>query len=75
MSIDAIATNAGIASAILATGADYLLAVKANQPAIRAEIESYFDEAPADRLEHHVGLDKAHGRIEQRFVTVSAETD
>lgn len=35
VSIDAIATNARIAAAITATGADYLLAVKANQPALR----------------------------------------
>jgi predicted transposase YbfD/YdcC len=75
VSIDAIATNATIASAIQATGANYLLAVKANQPTIRAEIESYFNQAPAKCLLHHDDLDKAHGRIEQRFVTVSAETD
>lgn len=75
VSIDAIATNATIASAIQATGANYLLAVKANQPTIRAEIESYFNQAPAKCLLHHDDLDKAHGRIEQRFVTVSAQTD
>ena len=75
VSIDAIATNATIASAIQATGAHYLLAVKANQPTIRAEIESYFNQAPAKCLLHHDDLDKAHGRIEQRFVTVSAQTD
>lgn len=75
VSIDAIATNATIASAIQATGANYLLAVKANQPTIRAEIESYFNQAPAKCLLHHDDLDKAHGRIEQRFVTLSAQTD
>jgi predicted transposase YbfD/YdcC len=75
VSIDAIATNATIASAIQATGAHYLLAVKANQPTIRAEIESYFNQASAKCLLHHDDLDKAHGRIEQRFVTVSAQTD
>ena len=42
VSIDAIATNASIANAILDGGADYLLAVKANQPTIREEIERYF---------------------------------
>lgn len=35
VSIDAIATNAKIAQAILDAGADYLLAVKANQPTLR----------------------------------------
>jgi Transposase DDE domain len=38
VSIDAIATNATIAKAIKDQGADYLLAVKANQPTLRAEM-------------------------------------
>lgn len=74
VSIDAIATNATIATAIRAAGADYLLAVKANQPTLRAEIERYFDDATADRLDNSVDLDKAHGRIEERAVTVSRDT-
>lgn len=75
VSIDAIATNAAIATAIRNAGADYLLAVKANQPTIRSEIEAYFAEAPASCLDTCQDLDKAHGRIEQRTVTVSRETD
>jgi predicted transposase YbfD/YdcC len=59
VSIDAIATNATIAQTILEAGADYLLAVKANQSTIRAEIERYFNDAPADRLETHADIDKA----------------
>ena len=47
VSIDAIATNADIAQAITAQGADYLLAVKANQPTLRAEVEAAFAEAAA----------------------------
>ncbi len=74
VSIDAIATNAAIATTIRDAGADYLLAVKANQPTLRAEIERYFDDAPADCLDSFVDLDKAHGRIEERTVTVSRET-
>jgi predicted transposase YbfD/YdcC len=75
VSIDAIATNAAIATAIRDAGADYLLAVKANQPTLRAEIERYFDDAPADSLDSFTDLDKAHGRIEERSVAVSRETD
>jgi len=75
VSIDAIATNATIATAIGNADADYLLAVKANQPTIRGEIEAYFAEAPASCLDTFEDLDKAHGRIEQRTVTVSRETD
>jgi len=75
VSIDAIATNDTIARAIRAQGADYLLAVKANQPSLRGEVERYFAEAPAASLEGLCDLDKAHGRIEERTVTVSRETD
>lgn len=74
ISIDAIATNATVANAILAAGADYLLAVKANQSTICAEIERYFDDAPAESLDACEDVGKGHGRIEERRVTVSAET-
>jgi len=73
ISIDAIATNPTIATAIRDADADYLLAVKANQPTLRAEIESFFAHAPAASLEATVDVDKGHGRIEQRSVTVAHE--
>ena len=74
VSIDAIATNAAIAQAITAQGADYLLAVKANQPTLRAEVEAAFAEA-GQGLETHLDIDKGHGRIEQRRMSVLPETD
>jgi predicted transposase YbfD/YdcC len=74
VSIDAIATNAAVAAAITAQGADYLLAVKANQPSLRAEVEAAFAEAGA-RIETHTDLDKGHGRIEERRMAVLHETD
>ena len=73
VSIDAIATNEDIAEAITAQGADYLLAVKANQPTLRAEVEAAFAEAPV--LETSVDLDKGHGRIEERRIAVLREVD
>jgi predicted transposase YbfD/YdcC len=75
VTIDAIATNATIASAIRAQGADYLLAVKANQPTLRAEMERYFAEAPASALDTFVEVDKGHGRIEHRTITVAKDVD
>jgi predicted transposase YbfD/YdcC len=75
VSIDAVATNPTIASAIRDAEAHYLLAVKANQPTLRAEIERYFADAPAAALETIVDVDKGHGRIEQRAVTVAREVD
>src|SRR3546814_1884994 len=74
VSIDAITCNATIATAIAAAGADYLLAVKVNQPTLRAEIEAFFADAPAETLDTVTDHDKAHGRIEERSVTVSRET-
>ena len=74
VSIDAIATNAEVARAIAAQGADWLLAVKANQPTLRAEVEAAFAET-GDRLEARTDLDKGHGRVEERRTTVLRDTD
>lgn len=75
VSIDAIACNATIAAAIQDVGANYLLAVKSNQPTLRAEIEAYFASAPAEVLDTTTDWDKGHGRIEERQVTISREAD
>jgi len=73
VSIDAIATNAKIAQAIKDKGADYLLAVKANQPTLRKEMESAF--AAATDVETSIDHDKGHGRIERRTVSVIRDVD
>lgn len=73
VSIDAIATNAKIAQTIRDKGAHYLLAVKANQPTLRKEMEGAFATAPA--IETFIDCDKGHGRIEQRIVSVVREVD
>lgn len=75
VSIDAIATNPTVATAIRDAGADYLLAVKANQPRLRAEIETFFTDADAANLDTVTDHDKGHGRIEQRTVSVAREID
>jgi predicted transposase YbfD/YdcC len=73
VTIDAIATNAGIAKAIRDADADYLLAVKANQPTLRAEVEAAFAGAPPGALEAAIEHDKGHGRIERRVVSLIRE--
>jgi predicted transposase YbfD/YdcC len=75
VTIDAIATNAPIATAIKQVGADYLLAVKANQPTLRAEIEAFFKDTQPSAADIDVDTDKGHGRIEQRAVAVAREVD
>lgn len=71
VTIDAIACNPTIARDIVDKGADYLLAVKDNQPTLHGEIKSFFDDAPQEALDNHVECDKGHGRIEQRRCEVS----
>jgi predicted transposase YbfD/YdcC len=75
VSIDAIATNPTIATAIRNAKANYLLAVKANQPTLRAEVELFFADASPASLDSVTNVDKGHGRIEQRTVTVAREVD
>ena len=70
VSIDAIACNPDIAQDILDAGADYLLAVKANQPSLLGEIERLFEDA-REVLDTSVDVDKGHGRIEERRCRVS----
>jgi predicted transposase YbfD/YdcC len=75
VTIDAIATNPAIARAIRAAGAHYLLAVKANQPSLQAEVEALFGSAGPGRLQTHRDVDKGHGRLEIRTVDVAGEVD
>jgi predicted transposase YbfD/YdcC len=75
VSIDAMGCNATIAQTILDAKADYLLAVKDNQPTLHAEIKSYFNKAPCSEVERFETLGKEHGRIELRTHTVSRVVD
>ena len=75
VTIDAVACNPKIAGKITDHGADYLLAVKANQPSLRAEVERFFEDAPPKAIDVHVDVDKGHGRIEDRRVFVSRDVD
>jgi predicted transposase YbfD/YdcC len=75
VTIDAMGCNPGIAQSILDAKADYLLAVKDNQPTLHAEIESYFETAPQAEVETSTDLDKGHGRLESRTCRVSKTID
>ena len=74
VTIDAIACNPAIAKAITEREGDYLLAVKANQPTLFAEISRYFDD-PEARVAVHTDVDKGHGRLETRRYAVSQDVD
>ena len=64
-----------IAQSIRDAGADYLLAVKGNQPTLQADIEAAFAAADKGQVETDVDVDKGHGRIETRTVSALRQVD
>lgn len=75
VTIDAIACNPKIAAAVVDAGADYLIAVKANQPGLMDEIERFFDDPQSPPPDRAADADKGHGRVEERRVAVSTKVD
>lgn len=68
---DAMGCQKAIAETRVAGGGDYVLAVKDNQPALPAEIQAAFVQAPAPPLRASrvaTTWDTGHGRTEQRTV-------
>src|SRR5271169_2205748 len=55
--------------------ADFLLPLKGNQPTLEAEVEAYFETAPAEELVCKTTVEKDHGRIETRVFTASKVVD
>jgi predicted transposase YbfD/YdcC len=71
VTIDAMGTQANIAQAIRARGADYVLAVKDNQPKLAESIRDFLDDFhahPASQTPHDFAqtVEKDHGRLETR---------
>jgi predicted transposase YbfD/YdcC len=75
VTIDAMGCQTKIAATILERGADYLLAVKDNQPTLHDDIKRYFDDAPPDEVQISETTDGDHGRIEVRRHAVSHAVD
>jgi len=65
----------GHCEAIVEGGADYLKAVKENQPTLHGEVAGFFATARPDETETVVEVDKDHGRIETRRCVVSRQVD
>src|SRR4051794_9914924 len=75
VSVDALGCQKDIARAVRDTGADYLLQVKGNQPALQADLTARFEAALAADFaghEHDLFLweDRGHGREEERLCMV-----
>jgi predicted transposase YbfD/YdcC len=82
VTIDAMGCQRKIASCIKDRGGEYILSVKANQPALYSEVRETFREASDNRLRTvdeepqpttimHEDIDKGHGRLELRRVRVT----
>jgi predicted transposase YbfD/YdcC len=71
VTIAAIGTQSAIAATIRARGGDDLLALKANRPALLAEVEAFFADPPPGTVLRHETLEKDHGRLEIRRHAVS----
>src|SRR5712675_527309 len=76
VTIDAMGCQVEIADKIVAHKADYLLALKGNQPTLEADVLDYFRTAPAAELVSTKPIvEKGHGRIETRTYTASKAVD
>jgi predicted transposase YbfD/YdcC len=71
VTIDAIGCQKSIASQIVAQRADYVLAVKENQPSLLADIKDSFQMLAADTVDEEI--DCGHGRVERRTCSVLAD--
>lgn len=63
------------AGKIVGHKADYLLALKGNQPTLEADVAEYFRTAPANELVSKTTVEKGHGRIETRTYLASSHVD
>src|SRR5580704_11454243 len=80
VTIDAMGCQRGIAQKIIDKKADYILALKGNQGALRDDVELFAAEQKARNFKdttvsRHQTIDGEHGRIETRSVTVIHDID
>jgi predicted transposase YbfD/YdcC len=78
VTVDALHCQTSTAAAIRAQGADYVLALKTNQPQTLDAVETFFAEAVRDAWqgvahEHLVTEDAGHGRLETRRYWTSTD--
>ena len=76
VTIDAIGCQKDIAAQIVAKEADYVLALKDNQPTLHEQVADYFleqleQDTPDPKLRHHRQVEKGHGRTETRETFVA----
>jgi predicted transposase YbfD/YdcC len=74
VTLDAIGCQRKIAQDIIGQEADYVLALKGNQPALHDDVRHFLDD-PETTLATAREIDKGHGRIEIREAGVSTDID
>jgi predicted transposase YbfD/YdcC len=79
VTIDAAGCQKDIAAHIVAKEADYVLALKENQPTLYNQVSDYFleqleQEGPNRKLRHHREVEEGHGRSETRETFVAPAT-
>jgi len=80
VTIDAMGCQTEIAKTIVGQGADYVLALKENQPHLHEDVKLLFDDLESSRYraysyQHAYSVDKNHGRREKRTCWVIADPD
>ncbi len=80
VTIDAMGCQRAIAQKIVEQGADYVLALKGNQPTLEQRVVRFFmtgPEAEAHRTQsdYHEQTEQGHGRVETRCAWISADLD
>ena len=80
VTIDAIGCQRKFAQSIIDKGADYLLALKRNQPALHDDVALWFEDGlesgfAGARVDFHETIDADHGRIETRRHWVAHDID
>jgi predicted transposase YbfD/YdcC len=79
VTIDAAGCQKEIAAQIVAKDADYVLALKANQPTLHEQVSDYFlgqlgEEKPDGKVRRHRQVEEGHGRTETRETFVAPAT-
>jgi len=73
ITVDALLTQVSVAESILEKEGDYVMIVKDNQPILREDIKTLFEEMPLSALQGSQAnvIDIGHGRIEERRLITS----
>lgn len=75
ISADAMQTYTGFCAEVRASGGDYLLIAKGNQPTLLQDLKDFFQDPPWDCRDWRVAhtCNSGHGRLEQREINASTE--